>query len=63
MLTIPLQTIILWSLLFNKILIFYSKLEFNILNALFTVNEIMIAIEIVLIYPAFEKAGHKIQVT
>ena len=61
LLTIPLQMIILWSLVFNKILIFYAKYEFNFLNALFSLNEILIVIELLLLYPNYEKLGHKVQ--
>ena len=53
--TVPLQMIILWSLIFNKfVLICYAKTEFNILNSLFTVNEILIVLEGVITYKAWE---------
>ena len=54
--TVPLQMIVLWSLVFNKVLIFYAKPEFNILNGLFTVTELLILFEaFVLNYTYFEK--------
>lgn len=43
--TTPLQTIIVWSFFFNKIIVFWMRPEFIVISLVFTFNEVMILLE------------------
>jgi len=45
LLTIPLQTIIVWSFFFNKIIVFWVRPQFIIVSLVFSFNEVMILLE------------------
>ena len=43
--SVPLQTVIVWSFFFNKIIVFWVRPEFILISLAFTLDEIMILVE------------------
>jgi len=43
--TVPIQVIIFWSLIFNKFIVGYARPEFRIISLVFTIHEAIILIE------------------